>query len=125
MNEQRKTQMIAIVDDDESVRSAVYGVLKSVGLTSRSFASAEEFLASGQQSETACLIIDIRMPGISGLDLQARLAEGDRRIPIIFITSYGDRKMRMQAMAAGAIDFLRKPFEDEALIKSVRAALET
>ena len=125
MDEQRKTQLIVIVDDDDSVRTAVHGVLKSVGFKTRSFDSAEEFLASGQQSDTACLITDIRMPGMSGIELQARLAEENRRIPIIFITSYGDTKMRMQAMKAGAFEFLRKPFDDEVLIRSVRAALET
>ena len=116
-------QLIAIVDDDESVRRAVLGVLKSVGLKARSFASAEEFLLSGKQSEAACLIVDIRMPGMSGLDLQSKLAQEDCRIPVIFITSYGDTKMRMQAMSAGAFEFLRKPFDDEVLIETVRAAL--
>jgi len=109
-DERRKTQLIAVVDDDESVRNAVCGVLKSVGLNTRSFSSAEEFLASGQQREIACLIADIRMPGMSSLDLQAKLAEEDRRIPTIFITSYGGTKMRTQAMEAGAIEFLKKPF---------------
>ncbi len=122
---QPKTQLIAIVDDDESVRSAIHGLLKSVGLKTRSFASAEEFLASGQPSETACLITDIRMPGMSGLELQARLAEEQCRIPIIFITAYADTRMRMQAMRAGAVEFLGKPFDDELLLESVRAALGT
>ena len=87
MDVQCKTQVIAIVDDDESVRSAIHGLLKSAGLKTQLFASAEEFLQSGQYSETACLISDIRMPGMSGLELQARLAEEDCRIPIIFITA--------------------------------------
>ena len=125
MDEQHKTQLIAIVDDDESVRSAIHGLLKSVGLKTRLFASAEEFLASGQQSETACLITDIRMPGMSGLDLQAKLAAEDCRIRIIFITAYGDTRMRMQAMRAGAVEFLGKPFDDKVLVESVRAALGT
>jgi len=125
MDDQRKTQLTAIVDDDESVRSAIHGLLKSVGLKTRSFASAEEFLRSGQHRETACLISDIRMPGMSGLELQARLAAEDCRIPIIFITAYGDTRMRMQAMRAGAVEFLGKPFDDEVLLDSVRAALET
>ena len=125
MDVQKKTQLIAIVDDDESVRSAIHGLLKSVGLKTRSFASAEEFLLSGQHRETACLITDIRMPGISGLELQARLAEEDCRIPIIFITAYADTRTRMQAMRAGAVEFLGKPFDDEVLLDSVRAALET
>jgi FixJ family two-component response regulator len=125
MDDQRKTQLTAIVDDDESVRSAIHGLLKSVGLKTRSFASAEEFLLSGQQNETACLITDIRMPGISGLELQAKLAAEDCRIPIIFITAYADTRTRMQAMRAGAVEFLGKPFDDEVLLGSVRAALET
>jgi FixJ family two-component response regulator len=124
MGIQDKTQLIAIVDDDESVRTAVHGVLKSVGLKTRSFASAEEFLRSGHQSETACLITDIQMPGMSGLELQATLAEEDRRIPVIFITAYGDARTRAQAMRAGAVEFLGKPFDDDVLLETVRAALE-
>ena len=125
MDDHRKKQLIAVMDDDESARSAIQGVLKSVGLKSRSFASAEDFLASGQQSETACLITDIRMPGMSGLELQARLAEEGCRIPTIFITSYGDTRTRTQAMRGGAIKFLGKPFDDKVLLESVRSALET
>ena len=125
MDSQNKTQLIAVVDDDESVRTAILGLLKSVGLKTRSFASAEEFLLSDEHGETACLITDIRMPGMSGLELQAKLAEEDCRIPIIFITGYGDTRMRMQAMRAGAVEFLDKPFEDQVLLETVRAALET
>lgn len=123
MGIQCDTPLIAIVDDDESVRSAIHGVLKSVGLTTRSFASAEEFLRSGHQSETACLITDIQMPGMGGLELQATLAEEELRIPIIFITAYGDAKTRTQAMRAGAVEFLGKPFDDDVLLESVRTAL--
>jgi FixJ family two-component response regulator len=124
INIQPKTELIAVVDDDESVRSAVHGVLKSVGLNTRAFASAEEFLRSGHHRETACLITDIQMPGMSGLELQATLAQDDYRIPIIFITAYGDAKTRSQAMRGGAFEFLAKPFDDDALLESVRAALE-
>jgi FixJ family two-component response regulator len=124
MEFQSKTQWIAIVDDDESVRSAIQGLLKSVGLKTRSFASAEEFLRCDQRSEAACLISDIRMPGMSGLELQAELAGEGCRIPIIFITAYGDTRMRMQAMRAGAVEFLGKPFDDETLLDTVRAAFE-
>ncbi len=116
--------MVAIVDDDESVRSALQGLMKAVGLPARSFASAEEFLKSGEQRETGCLIADIRMPGMSGLELQATLNADGCRIPIIFITAHGDEKMRMQALRAGAVEFVAKPFDDEALVASVRAALE-
>ena len=125
MNVPRKKHLIAIVDDDESARSAIHGVLKSDGFKPQAFASAEEFLASGQQSETACLISDIRMPGMSGLELQARLAEEGYRIPIIFVTAYGDKRMRMQAMRGGAVCFLGKPFDDNVLLESVRVALES
>ena len=120
---QNKTNLVAIVDDDDLIRGALQGMLKSVGLPSRAFASAEEFLKSGQQHQTACLIADIRMPGMSGLHLQAKLNDEHCRIPTIFITAHGDTRMRMQALRAGAVDFLAKPFDDEALLGSVRAAL--
>jgi FixJ family two-component response regulator len=94
---QGNTKLVAIVDDDDSARSALYGMLKAVGLPSREFSSAEEFLRSGKQDQTACLITDIRMPGISGLELQARLNAEHCRIPTIFITAHGDAQMRMQA----------------------------
>ena len=116
--------MVAIVDDDESVRSALQGLMKAVGLPARSFASAEEFLESGAREQAGCLIADIRMPGMSGLELQAALNAQNCRVPIIFITAHGDEKMRMQALRAGAVDFVAKPFDDEALVESVRAALQ-
>jgi FixJ family two-component response regulator len=125
MNTQGNTKLVAIVDDDELMRGALRGLLKAVGLPARDFASAEEYLDSGQQHETACLITDIRMPGISGLELQAKLNADHCRIPIIFITAHGDEKMRMQAMRGGAVEFLAKPFDDEALLESVRAALNS
>ena len=117
--------MVAIVDDDDLMRSAVEGLLKSAGLPSRAFASAEEFLNSGQQRRVGCLVADIRMPGMSGLELQAKLNADQYRIPTIFITAHGDEKMRMQALRAGAVEFMAKPFDDEALLDSVRAALES
>ncbi|MDX6458463.1 MAG: hypothetical protein QOE55_2160 [Acidobacteriaceae bacterium] len=122
---QGKTKMVAIVDDDDSVRSALHGMLKAVGLPALAFASAEEFLKSGQQNHIACLIADIRMPGISGLELQAKLNAEHCRIPTIFITAHGDAQMRMQALRTGAVEFLAKPFDDEALLETVRAALES
>jgi FixJ family two-component response regulator len=122
---QRKTQLIAIVDDDESVRNAVQGVLKSVGIKARTFASAEEFLDSSQRAATACLITDVQMSGITGLELQATLAKADDRIPIIFITAYGDTRTRKQAMGAGAVAFLEKPYDDDVLLENVRVALQT
>src|ERR1700687_1291589 len=122
---QGKTNLVAIVDDDDLMRSALQGLLKAVGLPAQAFASAEEFLESGQHRQTACLIADIRMPGMSGLELQAQLNTENCRIPTIFITAHGDTKMRMQALRAGAVEFLSKPFDDEVLLESVRAALET
>jgi FixJ family two-component response regulator len=122
---QRKAKMVAIVDDDELMRSALQGMLKSVGLPSKAFSSAEDFLKSGQQHEISCLIADIRMPGMSGLELQAHLNAEHCRIPTIFITAHGDTKMRMQALRGGAVEFLAKPFDDEVLLESVRAALES
>ena len=120
-----KTKLIAIVDDDDLMRSALQGMMKAVGWTAQAFASAEEFLKSGQQTQTACLIADIRMPGMSGLELQAKLNAEHCRIPTIFITAHGDAKMRMQALRAGAVEFMAKPFDDDALLESVRAALES
>jgi FixJ family two-component response regulator len=119
-----KPKLVAIVDDDDSVRGALIGLLKAVGLPAVAFDSAEGFLKSGQQHHTACLIADIRMPGMSGLELQARLNADRCRIPTIFITAHGDAKMRIQALREGAVEFLSKPFDDEALLESVRAALE-
>lgn len=119
-----RTKLVAIVDDDDLMRGALQGMLKSVGLRSQAFASAEEFLTSGQQSHTACLIADVRMPGMSGLELHAELNDEQSRIPTIFITAHGDEKMRIRALKAGAVEFLAKPFDDEALLQSVRAALK-
>ena len=124
MTGQAKPGLVAIVDDDESVRRALQGMMKAVGLPAKAFASAEEFLDSGEQHRTACLITDIRMPGMSGIDLQAKLIAEDCRIPTIFLTAHGDAKMRMQALRSGAVEFLAKPFNDEVLLENVRAALE-
>src|SRR6201988_1052400 len=122
---QGKSKLVAIVDDDDSMRSALHGMLKAVGLPALAFASAEEFLNSGQQHHAACLIADIRMPGISGLELQAKLNAENCRIPTIFITAHGDEKMRLQALRGGAVEFLAKPFDDEALLESIRIALQS
>ena len=118
-------QLIAIVDDDELVRGALEGLMKEAGFGARAFASAEDFLDSGLLPETGCLITDIRMPGMSGLQLQQTLIARACRIPTIFITAHGDAKIRLQAMRAGAVEFLAKPFDDEILLENVRAALET
>ena len=118
-------KVVAIVDDDHAVRVALEGLLKSAGLSAHAFESAETFIESGQQFQAGCLIADIRMPGMSGLELQGKLNAENCRIPIVFITAHGDAQMRMQALRAGAVEFLSKPFNDEALLESVRAALES
>jgi FixJ family two-component response regulator len=117
--------MVAVVDDDESYRAALERLLRSEGFLVRSFASAEDFLDSGKQHETGCLIADIRMPGMSGLDLQAKLNADHCSIPAIFISAHGDEKMRLQAMRGGAVKFFAKPFDDEILLASVRTALKS
>src|SRR3977135_40515 len=121
---QGKTNLVAIVDDDDLIRSALQGLLKAVGLPARTFASAEEFLESGQQHASSFLVADIRMSGMSGLELQAKLNAERLRIPTIFITAHGDERLRMQALREGAVEFLAKPFDNKALLESVRAALE-
>jgi len=125
MTTHRKGKLVAIVDDDDSMRTAVQDLLEAVGLAAQGFSSAEEFLKSGKQHGTACLIADIRMPGMSGLELQAHLNAERCRVPIIFITAHGDEKMRLQARREGAVEFLSKPFDNEVLLDSVRAALES
>jgi FixJ family two-component response regulator len=117
--------MVAVVEDDESYRGALQRLLKSAGLSVLAFASAEDFLNSGQQRETGCLIADIRMPGMSGLDLQARLNTEQCPIPTIFITAHGEEKMRLQAMRGGAVKFLAKPFDGAILLEAVRVALDS
>jgi FixJ family two-component response regulator len=124
MGYELQSEFVAVVDDDDSVRTALQGLLKSVGLPARMYASGELFLDSGDQHQTACLIADIRMPGMSGLDLQSKLNAQRCYIPTIFITAHGDQEMRLQAMRAGAVEFLSKPFDDDLLIDSIRAALE-
>jgi FixJ family two-component response regulator len=119
----KENKLVAIVDDDDSVRGTLQELLRSAGFPSRAFESAEAFLGSGHQQETACLITDIRMPGMSGLELQAKLNAQRCKIPTIFITAHGDEEMRFQALRAGAVEFLSKPFDDEVLIDSIRAAL--
>ncbi len=119
-----RTKLIAVVDDDELVRISLQRLLKASGFAVASFGSAEDLLKSGQLPEIECLIADIRMPGMSGLDLQVKLKGESCAIPIIFITAHGDEKMRLQAMRAGAVGFLAKPFDSGILLDRVRAALK-
>jgi FixJ family two-component response regulator len=120
----QSAKFIAIVDDDESVQSALQDLMEADGLSARCFGSAKEFLESGLQNSAACLILDIRMPGMSGLELQARLKADRLNTPIIFITAHGDARVRMQAMREGAAEFLVKPFDRQVLLNRVRAALD-
>ena len=115
--------MVVIVDDDESMRVAIEGLMKAVGLTARGFASAEEFLQSGEERRVGCLIADVWMPGMSGLELQAALRAAQHPVPTIFITAHADERTRREALRGGALDFVAKPFDDEALVASVRTAL--
>lgn len=117
--------MVAVVDDDELLRASLQRLLKVAGLDVVSFGAAEDFLKSAKLREVGCLVADIRMPGMSGLELLAKLKAEDCPIPTVFITAHGDDKMRLQAMRAGAVEFLTKPFDDGILLKRVRMALET
>jgi FixJ family two-component response regulator len=118
------TEMVFVIDDDESIREALKSLIRSVGLGVETFASAHEFLQSSRPDVPACLILDVRMPGLSGLDLQRDLAEANIHIPIIFITGHGDIPMSVRAMKAGAVEFLTKPFRDQDLLDAIQQALE-
>lgn len=121
-----KTPRVSIVDDDESVREAINSLLRSVGLQVQVFASAEEFLNSGYQHHAGCLILDVRMPGMNGLQLQEQLVSVECDIPIIFITAHvSDTQARTRALQSGAVDFLIKPFSEEALLNDVYTALRS
>ena len=125
MQVDQTSKLIAIIDDDEAMQDSLRDLMESAGLVARSFGSAEEFLASDLHSRVACLIVDIRMPKMSGLQLQSRLKEEECNVPIIFITAHGDARMRIQAMRRGAVEFLAKPFDHQLLLKRVRSALNT
>jgi FixJ family two-component response regulator len=125
MGSEENPTVVAIVDDDELIRNALHGLMKAAGFRSVAFASGEEFLNSNELDRVACLIADIRMPGMSGLELQSELKKDHHRIPIIFITAQGDEKMRMQALRAGAVKFLTKPLDRGVLLDSVRTALDS
>jgi FixJ family two-component response regulator len=118
------SKFIAIVDDDDEVQSALQDLIEANGLSAKCFGSAEEFLESGAQRKAACLIVDIRMPGMSGLELQATLKSDGFNTPIIFITAHGDARVRLQAMREGAAEFLTKPIDYQVLLKEVRIALD-
>jgi FixJ family two-component response regulator len=118
-----ESPLIAIVDDEEAICDALTSLLRSVGWRAESFTSAEAFLQSGQVHTTACLLLDVRLPGGSGLELQQQLRSSQARIPIIFITAHGNEAMRAQALQAGAVAFFAKPFNDTALLEAIHTAL--
>jgi len=116
--------IVFVIDDDESIREALKSLIRSVGLKVETFAAAHEFLQTRRPDVPACLILDVRMPGLSGLDLQRELTEANINIPIIFITGHGDIPMSVRAMKAGAVEFLTKPFRDQDLLDAIQQALE-
>ena len=116
--------LIAVVDDDASMRGALRNLLRSVGFRAAAFASAEEFLQASQLQDTACAIVDVRMPGMSGLELQQHLATIPCPVPLIFITAHGDAEARGRALRAGAVEFLDKPFSEEVLLRAIQSALQ-
>lgn len=118
-----ETRKISVVDDDDSVREALKSLLKSAGFEVEVFASAEEFLDSSQLLDTACLILDVRMPGMSGIELQDLLTTSHGAFPIVFISAHADAEARERALENGAVGFLEKPFSDEALLDAIDAAV--
>jgi FixJ family two-component response regulator len=118
-----KIPLISVVDDDDAVRESLRALLRSVKFVVEVFASAEEFLSSGRARETDCLILDVRMPGMNGLELQSRLVASNPGMPVIFITAHGDEELRSRALRGGAVDYLLKPFSEEALLNAVQTAL--
>jgi FixJ family two-component response regulator len=118
------TLTVFVIDDDAAVRASIQGLLKSVSLRSEAFATTREFLRSKRPDGPSCLILDVRLPGVNGLDFQRELADADIRIPIIFITGHGDIPMTVKAMKSGAVEFLTKPFRDQDLLDAIYQALD-
>ena len=119
-----ESSLIAVVDDEEAIREATESLIRSVGFRAVVFPSAEDFLGSNHLQDTGCLIVDVRLPGLSGLDLQRELAAAQITLPIIFITGHGDIPMTVQAMKAGAVEFLTKPFRDQDLLDAIQQAID-
>jgi len=115
---------VFVIDDDAAMRAAIRGLLKSAGLPSESYGTAEEFLRSKRPDGPSCLVLDVSLPGVSGLDFQRQLADAGIQIPIIFITGHGDIPMTVKAMKSGAVEFLTKPFQDQDLLDAIRQALD-
>ena len=123
-NSRSETALFSIVDDDESMREAIESLIESLGFRAETFASTEEFVQCDHLRQIACLILDVHLPGMSGLELQRQLSIATYNFPIIFITGRGDDRMREHALKAGAVEFLYKPFSNEALLTAVRSALK-
>lgn len=119
-----RVQLISIVDDDDALRNSLDDLIRSIGFRTQGFPSADAFLSSNQACDTACLILDVRMPGMNGLELQRQMVVANWRIPIIFITSHADDDARARALEAGAVAFLYKPFREEELLHAIDAALK-
>ena len=115
---------VFVIDDDDLVRAAIQGLLKSVGLQAETFATTQQFLGCNRPDGPSCLVLDVRLPGVNGLDFQRQLADSGVRIPIIFITGHGDIPMSVKAMKSGAVEFLTKPFQDEDLLNAIHQALD-
>src|SRR5438132_5945286 len=115
---------VFVIDDDDLVRTAIQGMLKSVGLPSQTFGTPQEFLASKRADGPSCLVLDVRLPGVNGLEFQRQLADAGFRIPIVFITGHGDIPMSVKAMKSGAVEFLTKPFRDRDLLEAIHQALD-
>jgi len=120
----RSTPTVFVIDDDEEVRASIQGLLKAAGLPSESFRTAEEFLHIKEPGGPGCLVLDVSLPGVSGLELQRKLADAGVRIPIIFITGHGDIRMSVKAMKTGAVEFLTKPFDDQDLLNAIQQAFD-
>lgn len=120
----RAKPVIFVVDDDQSVRGALRRLIRSAGLNVETFASVQEFLNQGHRVASGCLVVDVKMPGVNGLDFQEQLVASGHKMPIIFITAHEDIQARARAMRAGAVDFLQKPFHDQCLLDAIFVALE-
>jgi two-component system, LuxR family, response regulator FixJ len=119
-----REETVFVVDDDQAMRSSLQWLIESMGMRVETYASAQDFLDAYYPGRAGCLLLDVRMPGMSGLELQAYLARREQRIPVIMITGHGDVTMAVKAMKSGAVDFIEKPFDDEALIVSIKNALQ-
>jgi FixJ family two-component response regulator len=120
----RSTPTVFVIDDDANVRASIQGLLKAVGLRSESFGTAEEFLRNHESGGPGCLVLDVSLPGVSGLELQRKLVDAGVRIPIIFLTGHGDIPMTVKAIKSGAVEFLTKPFDDEELLNAIQVAFD-